>query len=1082
MGEEGGAGPERPAVPPSLQQNVTAVGGFAYGVVGASVHVFGDGLPLYVLEEWRPAPNTDPEFLRELPSRMLNARFAVVEFTGRQDELADLHRWCCDGPRLSARWLHGPGGQGKSRLAARFAVEAVDAGWKVITATHGPGSVLPPPGSQDLRADGAAGILLIVDYADRWPQTHLAWLLSNALLHQTGVRARVLLLARTADAWPALRASLTNQQAATSTRYLQPLEPDDGGGGRRLMFDAARRAFAARYGLDNPTAVPVPSGLDHPDFGLTLTVHMAALVAVDAHAVGSPPPEGAAAGLTAYLLDREHAHWARLFGDGTHELDPAKRTFRTAPEVMRQAVFVAALTGPLTRSAGTAVLLSLGIGPAEQVCGDHTICYPPDGVPGANTQKGAGSAVDVPVLEPLYPDRLAEDFIALTLPGHHVDYPPSLWAADAVRTLLDRDGDGAAPAWTPRAVTFLAAAAERWPHVVSGHLQPLLHEDPRLAVDGGSAALAGIARLDRLDTPLGQAIAGHFPKRRHVDLDVGMAALTARLSERLIVETQLEDESERPVLRAMLRSDTAVLHSYAGQYDLAVAAMERAVGDWEAAAATVRTGFEINLAGALNGLSNYLWRTGRTTEALAASERAVSLWRKWADFTSDKSGLPAALGNLGLWLAETGRRAEAGQAMVEAVELLRPVAETDPEQHDHRLATALHNLGTWLADEGRRADALASTAESLAIRRRLAAVHPETHEPDLADILVNHARDLAALGRRAEALAASGEAVDIQSRLARGNPAAHERGLATALSGISVDLALAGRWNEALATNEQEIAVLRRLAETNPSGFEPMLAQALDNRGQWLAEVGQPAEALAQTEAAVAIRSRLWQECPAVHERPLATALGNLGINRARAGDPAEGLEPATRAVAMLRRLAQANPPAHDAELARCLNNLCIVLAVLRRWPEALVAAEETVALWQPLVADDPATHAATSARSLYMLGLCRSLTGRPADALDPLERSVAALRPSTGTDTAAQAPHLARSLDALARVYLALGRTDEAVATAEEALYLREQLAEDALGAHGAVLEDSRRLLAGLRNVTPALRPRPSRWPWRPR
>jgi tetratricopeptide (TPR) repeat protein len=76
----------------------------------------------------------------------------------------------------------------------------------------------------------------------------------------------------------------------------------------------------------------------------------------------------------------------------------------------------------------------------------------------------------------------------------------------------------------------------------------------------------------------------------------------------------------------------------------------------------------------------------------------------------------------------------------------------------------------------------------------------------------------------------------------------------------------------------------------------------------------------------------------------------------------------------------------------------------------------------------------------------------------------------------------LARSLDALARVYLALGRTDEAVATAEEALYLREQLAEDALGAHGAALEDSRRLLAGLRNVTPALRPRPSRWPWRPR
>ncbi|MEU8543888.1 tetratricopeptide repeat protein [Streptomyces sp. NPDC048717] len=1069
-------------MPSSVRQNVTAVGGFAYGVVGASVHVFGDGLPLYVLEEWRPAPNTDPEFLRELPSRMLNARFAVVEFTGRRSELADLRRWCRDGPRLAARWLHGPGGQGKSRLAARFAGEAVDAGWKVITATHGPGSVLPPPGSQDLRADGAAGMLLIVDYADRWPQSHLAWLLSNALLHQSGVRARVLLLARTADAWPALRASLTNQQAGTSTRYLQPLEPDEGGGGRRPMFDAARRAFAARYGLGNPEAVPVPSGLDHPDFGLTLAVHMAALVAVDAHAAGLPPPEGAAAGLTTYLLDREHAHWARLSGDGTHELDPVKRTFRTAPEVMRHVVFVAALTGPLPRSAGTAVLASLGIGPAGQVCRDHAVCYPPDGAPGPYAEAGAGPAVGMPVLEPLYPDRLAEDFIALTLPGHRADYPSSPWAAAAVRTLLGRDGDGTAPAWTPRAVTFLAAAAERWPHVGSGHLRPLLRDDPRLAVDGGSAALAGIARLDRLDTPLGQAIAGHFPPHRHVDLDVGMAALTARLGERVIVETPLEDESQRLVLRALIRSETAVRHSYAGQYDLAVAAMERAVEDWEAAAATVRTAFEVNLAESLNGLGNYLWRTGRTPEALAASERAVSLWRRWADSTPDKTGLAEALVNLGLWLAQTGCRAEAGQALAEAVELLRPVARADPERHDHRLATALHDLGGWLADEGRRAEALEATAESLAIRRRLAAVHPETHEPDLADTLVNLARDLAALGRRAEALAASGEAVDIQSRLARGNPAAHERGLAESLSGLSADLAEAGRRDEALATNEREIAVLRRLVEANPAGFEPMLAQALDNRGQWLAEAGRPVEALTRTEEAVAIRTRLWQECPAVHERPLAAALRHLGINRVRAGRAAEGLEPAMRAVAMLRRLAQAVPAAHEAELGRCLNDLCIVLTVLRRGPEALVVAEESAALWQRLAADEPAAHAVEAARFLCTLGLCRVLTGRPADALDPLERSVAALRRPTGTEAAAQAPHLARSLDVLARAYLVLGRTDDAVALAEEALSLRERLAEDAPAAHGAAREESRRLLAGLRGTTPARRPGHRRWPWRPR
>ncbi|MFE4369819.1 tetratricopeptide repeat protein [Streptomyces sp. NPDC056835] len=1053
--------PGRPWDPdeqPHLEQNVTAVGGFAYGVIGASLHIFGDGVPLYLLENWRPAPDTDPEFLRELPSRMLNARFAVVEFTGRHAELADLHRWCRDGPRLAARWLHGPGGQGKSRLAARFAAEAVGMGWKVVTATHGPGAVLPPPGSQDLRQDGASGLLLIVDYADRWPPTHLAWLLSNALLHRPGVRARVLLLARTADAWPALRASLTNQQAGTSSQYLEPLDPE-AGGSRHRMFTVARRAFAAHYGLGAPSAVPAPRGLDHPDFGLTLAVHMAALAAVDAYAAGRRTPEGAA-NLTLYLLDREHAHWARLYGDATHELDPAQRTYRTAPEVMRRAVFTAALTGPLAHSTATAVLTSLDVGPAEQVRDDHTACYPPSG---SNATA---------VLEPLYPDRLAEDFIALSLPGHHADYPAMNWASDAVRTLLGRDDAGAAPAWASRAVTFMLAAAERWPHVTTGHLYPLLREDPRLAVDAGSTALAGLARQEHLDTSLGQAVAEHFPTLRHVDLDAGMAALTARLGEQVIAETPLEDEAQRPVLRALIRSDTAVRHSYAGQYDLAVAAMERAVADFEAAAVT-KSGFEPYLANALTGLGNYLHRQGRTVDALAASERAVALLRKWADIQPTVHGLNLAqsLSNLGLWLAGTGRHAEAGPALAEAVALLRPAAEADPDEHDRHLASALHNLGGWLASEGRRAEALDTTREALAIRRRLAAARPETYEPDLADLLSNLARDLAGMGRRAEALAASAESAEVYVRLAHRNPAAHEGALAAALSNLSVDLAEAGRLEEALAENERETAILRRLAETSPAAYEPSLSQALDNRGLWLADLGRPAEGLAATREALAIRRRLWQACPTAYEAALATTLSNLGINLVRAGRPAEGLEPTSQAVATLRRLAQANPAAHEPELARCLTNLGLLLTLLNRHDEALPLTEEAASLWERLAAADPAAHETRWALSLFPFALCRQAAGRAADALVPLERSVAILRRSPGMDSAALAPHLARGLNLLARVHLTLGRTDEALTAAEEAHALHRQLAETNPTAHGAGLDDSRRLVAGLRAAVPGTR-----------
>ncbi|GAA2815194.1 hypothetical protein [Nonomuraea dietziae] len=230
--------------------------------------------------------------------------------------------------------------------------------------------MLPPPGSQDLRLDGATGLLLIVDYADQWPLTHLTWLFSNALLHRSPVPVRVLLLARSADAWPAVRAGLAPLMVEASTQPLRELQ--DGPGPRGEMFRVARDSFAARYGLAGAAAVVPPGPLDDPAFGLTLAVHMAALVAVDAYLSGGEPPSDMA-GLTIYLLDREHLHWTRLHGDATHELNPADRTYQTPPAVMNQTVFAAALTGTLPKAAGAALVRELRLPlPAEQVIADHS--------------------------------------------------------------------------------------------------------------------------------------------------------------------------------------------------------------------------------------------------------------------------------------------------------------------------------------------------------------------------------------------------------------------------------------------------------------------------------------------------------------------------------------------------------------------------------------------------------------------------------------------------------------------------------------------------------------------------------------
>ena len=115
----------------------------------------------------------------------------------------------------------------------------------------------PAPGNQDMRLAGAAGLLLIIDYADRWLLTNLTWLLKNTMLHQEGVPTRILMLARTQDGWPAIRGILDPYQAGTSSRFLPGLawrlrtarEHVPGGAGqlrRRLTACRTRPASSRR--------------------------------------------------------------------------------------------------------------------------------------------------------------------------------------------------------------------------------------------------------------------------------------------------------------------------------------------------------------------------------------------------------------------------------------------------------------------------------------------------------------------------------------------------------------------------------------------------------------------------------------------------------------------------------------------------------------------------------------------------------------------------------------------------------------------------------------------------------------------
>ena len=1062
--------------PAAIHQVVRVESGFGYGVVDADLHVFEDRGPVYLLAEHSPHPAAHTAWLLAQPSRLLNARFQVVAFTGRAQEQAELAGWRdAAGPRLSARWLHAPGGQGKTRLAAEFAGQSVAAGWKVVTAVHGPGSILPPPGSQDMRIGQAIGLLLIVDYADRWPVSHLTWLFSNALLHRP-TPTRLLLLGRSAHPWPAVRATLHDLEADTCDQLLRPLPGGLNLGERERMFTVARDCFAAHYDITDPAVITPPGPLTHPSFGLVLTLHVAALAAVDAHASGVRPPADAE-GLSAYLLDRERRHWTRLYENRVEGLD-----FQTPPGAMARTVFTAALTGATTYHQGTAILgrLKPQLHP-DQLLADHTSCYPP-------ADQGA-------VLEPLYPDRLAEDFLALTLPGHAVTaYPAAAWAAPTTVTLASHERDGSPPAYAARLITFLAAAAGpgRWPHVAS-HLAAILRADPLLAIAAGGGALSTLAAITNIDMTVLEAIESHLPRGTHVDLDLGIAALTQRLTDhRLATATD-------PATRALLYATLSWRFINAGLHVQALAPAEEAVTIYrrlseadpaaylprleaslqrlaivlwkvgrpedalapaEEAVAIRRRLAEANpaahlraLAGSLNILGQQLSGVGRREDALATGEEAVAIYRQLAEASGVVDfGLAESLNNLGLWQSDLGRGEDALEAADEATGIYRRLAEAYPAAHLPGLAASLNNLGNRLSLTGRPEDALAPAEEAAAIRRRLAEANPAAHLPHLAVSLNDLGQRLSEVGRREDALATGEEAVEICRRLAEANPAAHLSDLAGSLNALGIRLSEMGRPEDGLAPAEEAVAIYRRLAEANPAAHLPALAGSLNSLGMRLAQVGRHKDGLGPAGESVAIYRRLAKAYPAAHLSDLAVSLTNLGIRLSEVGRDKDGLAPAGEAVAIYRRLAEANPATHLPDLAMSLNSLGDFLSGLGRHEDSVALAAEALAIRRRLAEANPAAHLPGVAESLTNLGVWLSNLGRGEDALAHAEEAVAIYRRLAEANPA-HLPGLAAALSNLGIRLSDLGHREDALAPAEEAVTIGRRLAEANPAAHLPVL-----------------------------
>ncbi|MFF7889563.1 tetratricopeptide repeat protein [Streptomyces sp. NPDC007916] len=1015
--------------------------------------------PAYRIEGFPAASRPSARLLAEQPSRLLRGVHEVVPFTGRDDDLGELARWRDDpAEMLSIRLVHGPGGQGKTRLAAHFAGMSRAAGWTVWQAVVNetgadPVTASPPP-------ETATGILLVVDYAERWPTPDLRRLLQEPLWRRTGIPVRVLLLARPAGIWwESLETWIGDRLNIPAEAHPLPPLADDPSA-RAARFCEARDCFADHLGLAPAEASRIGPPLDldiNEDYAQILTIHIAALAAVDAYLHHDPTPTDPARA-SAYLIRRERTHWSTLHQRLSQPLS-------TDPDTMGRLVLTATLTRPLARTHAQAALDQMGLADsnaaANTLLDDHRYCYPP---PHANP------AHTVTVLEPLYPDRLGEDFIGLItpaspndqgilhpVPGAATDY----WFDRAAEQLLSShtstNPDAALP-WTRDALTVLIETSRRWPHIATGQLYPLLKKHPELAMHAGGTALAALASLDTIDLTVLEAIEPHLPTSRHTDLDVGIAAIGARLARHRLVTTH------DPATRAHILDTLAVRQVYAGLRNEALTTGQDALRAWRDLTRT-NPAHQPDLAASLSNLGNFLSEVGRREEALTATQEAVETQRRLAagNPAAYEPDLAASLAGLGARLSEVGRREEALTATQEAADVYRRLAAGNPAAHEPDLAASLAGLGARLSEVGRREEALTATQGAADVYRRLAAGNPAAHEPDLAASLAGLGAVLSKVGRQSEALTATQEAVEIQRRLAAGSPTAHEPALATSLAGLGARLSEVGRQSEALTATQEAVEIQRRLAAGNPAAYEPDLATSLSNLGAVLSKVGRREEALTATQEAADVYRRLAAGNPAAHEPDLAASLSNLSIRLLEAERRGEALTSTEEAVEVYSRLAVGNPAAYEPALAASLSNLGNFLSEVGRREEALTATQEAVEIRRRLAVGNPAAYEPDLATSLFNLGIRLSEVGRRGEALTSIEEAVEIQRRLAVGNPAAYEPDLAASLSNLGALLSNVGRRGEALTAEQGAVEIWRKLAAGNPAAYEPALAASLSTLASI-------------------
>lgn len=485
---------------------------------GTFIFVMNEGRVLYGMRALQSRPQPSLAQALQRPAMLLGGDAEVTSFVGRDAELAILTSWHDSPDRVSVMLVHGGGGQGKTRLVRQFAgiiherqeppqvCEAVSLPEVAVHGQAGEG--------EDADTDHSApvGLLLLVDEADVWPTGKLLMLLRDAAGSRPE-RVRVLLTARASGTWwSGVCAELHRSGIASNDLRLETLDTE----ATRELAAAAGRSLAKAQGLPPPPPL-TQNVLDLLAGSPPLSVELMVLARMRADPGQLPMDLRSAVEI---VLEKELRYWAALYGVDNSEPNRIK----LSPDLMKRAVYIATLSGPLPADLALDVVRHArisGNADPQQVIDDHARCYPP-------------SYLDTDRLVPLA-NCLAEEFLGMLVTDGQPEtslITPDAWADSAPFRILGLtppserkaeedarqraatagiDVPPAEPKYTSaytfrselldRTILRLVQAASTQPHLAERQLYPLARNYPEAVVMTTNSALAELLAMNPPPAP-----------------------------------------------------------------------------------------------------------------------------------------------------------------------------------------------------------------------------------------------------------------------------------------------------------------------------------------------------------------------------------------------------------------------------------------------------------------------------------------------------------------------------------------------------------------------------------------------------